>query len=68
MSRKLLGIKSLVLILKYGTNDQKETALLTLMTTDLSQLINLRFGGFLFQRDAGRFIDQRHRSARDDRA
>lgn len=47
-TRKLLGIKCLVLILKYGKPDHKESAVLTLMTSDLSVLVPLRSGAFLF--------------------
>lgn len=47
-TRKLVGIKCLILILKYGKKDQKETALLTLMASDPSLLIPLKSGAFLF--------------------
>ena len=38
-----------MLVLKYGKQEQKEIALLTLMTTDISVLISLKFGAFLFK-------------------
>lgn len=47
-TRKLLGIKCIVLVLKYGKPDQREAAVLTLMTSDLSVLVPLRSGAFLF--------------------
>lgn len=47
-TRKLVGIKCLVLTLKYGKPSQKETAVLTLMAADPSVLVPLRSGAFLF--------------------
>ena len=35
--------------LKYGKADQKETALLTLMTTDISVIAHIKTGAFLFK-------------------
>lgn len=47
-TRKLLGIKCLVLVLKYGKQDQKEAAVLTLMAADPAVLVPLKSGAFLF--------------------
>ena len=35
--------------MKYGKQEQKEVALLTLMTTDITILISMKFGAFLFK-------------------
>lgn len=44
-----MGIKLFILVLKYGRPDQKESCMLTLMTTNIGILVHLKFGSFLFK-------------------
>ena len=47
--RKLVGVKCIVLALKYGRRQHREQALLTVMTTDIGSLISTKFGAVLLR-------------------